>query len=80
MEHYCEILLGAPLFSGVEPIVQFWYKALSCYCEIILTLDQLFMWRCCFKDIPYLEICWPLCSVERNHLCNFGRVHHEEHF
>ena len=21
-----------------------------------------------------------ICSVEHNHLCNFGRVHHEEHF
>ena len=33
-----------------------------------------------FKDISYLELWWLLSSVERNHLCNFGRVHHEEQF
>ena len=33
-----------------------------------------------FKDISYLELWWPLCSVEPNHLCNFGRMHHEEYF
>ena len=30
------------------------------------------------KDISYLELWNPLCSVERNHLCNFGRRHHED--
>ena len=33
-----------------------------------------------FKDISYLELWWPLSSVEWNHLCNFGREHHEEQF
>ena len=33
-----------------------------------------------FKDISYLELWQPLCSMERNHLCNFGRVHHEHQF
>ena len=28
----------------------------------------------------YLELWQPLCSVELNNLCNFGRVHHEEQF
>ena len=23
------------------------------------------------KDISYLELWWPFCSAERNHLCNF---------
>ena len=32
------------------------------------------------KDISYLELSQPLCSVERNHLCNFGRRHPEEQF
>ena len=32
-----------------------------------------FIWR------YYLELCQPL-SAEQNHLCNFGRGHHEEHF
>ena len=31
-----------------------------------------------FKDISYLELLQPLYSAERNHLCNFGRRHHEE--
>ena len=33
-----------------------------------------------FKDISYPELWWPLCSVDHNHLCNFGRGYHEEHF
>ena len=31
-----------------------------------------------FKDISYLELWQPLCSVDCNHLCNIGRRHHEE--
>ena len=33
-----------------------------------------------FKDISYLELCQPLISLDRYHLCNFGRMHHEEQF
>ena len=33
-----------------------------------------------FKDISYLELWQPLSSAERNHLCNYGRLHHEEQF
>ena len=33
-----------------------------------------------FKDISYLELWWPFCSAEQNHLCNFGRRHHEKQF
>ena len=33
-----------------------------------------------FKDISYLELWWPFCSAERNHLCNFGRGYQEEQF
>ena len=33
-----------------------------------------------FKDISYLELWPPFCSVEQNHLCNFGRGYHKEHF
>ena len=32
-----------------------------------------------FKDIPYLQLWWPYCWAEQNHLGNFGRVHYEEH-
>ena len=31
-----------------------------------------------FKDISYLELWQPLCSVDWNNLCNFGRRHHEK--
>ena len=30
------------------------------------------------KDISYLELWQPLCSVEWNHLRHFGRMHHGE--
>ena len=33
-----------------------------------------------FKDISNLDLWLPFCSAERNHLCNFGRRHHEEQF
>ena len=32
-----------------------------------------------FGDVSYLELWRPSCSVEKNHLCNFGRGHHGEH-
>ena len=31
-----------------------------------------------FKDISYLELLQPFCSVEWNGLCNFGRGYHEK--
>ena len=31
------------------------------------------------KNISYLELWQPSCSMERNHLCNFERGQHEEH-
>ena len=27
-----------------------------------------------FKDISYLELGWPFCSVEQNHFCNLVEV------
>ena len=33
-----------------------------------------------FKDVFYLELWRLFCSVEQNHLCYFGRGHHEEQF
>ena len=33
-----------------------------------------------FKEISYLKLLHPFCSAEWNHLFNFGRGHHEEHF
>ena len=31
-----------------------------------------------FKGISYLELRQPICSGERNHLCNFGKGYYEE--
>ena len=31
-----------------------------------------------FKEISYLELWQPLCSVDWNLVCNIGRRHHEE--
>ena len=31
-----------------------------------------------FKGISCLELWSPFCSAEWNHLCNFGRRHHEK--
>ena len=33
-----------------------------------------------FKDISYLELWWPLCLAERNHLCIYVSGRHEERF
>ena len=33
-----------------------------------------------FKDISYLELWWPFCYAELNHLCNFGRGYQEEQY
>ena len=33
-----------------------------------------------FKDISYLKLWWPFCSMHQNYLCNFGRGHHEDQF
>ena len=32
------------------------------------------------KDISYLELWWPFCSAERNHLCNLSRGYQEGQF
>ena len=33
-----------------------------------------------FKNISYLEVWQPFCSMEGNHLCYFGRSYYEEQF
>ena len=69
------------MFGGVEPFVQFWWRAsrrtiLSNYFKIGLVVQE----KMQFKDISLIELWGPLCSLERNHLCNFGRGHHKEQF
>ena len=33
-----------------------------------------------FTDIAYLQLWWPSCLAEQNHLGKFDRRHYEEHF
>ena len=47
---------------------------------MIFNLDQWVQEKMLFTDISYLELWQPLSSMEQNHLCNFGRRHHEEQF
>ena len=47
---------------------------------IFLKIRPAFQEEISFNDISYLELWQPLCSMEWNHLCNFGKVHHEEQF
>ena len=32
------------------------------------------------KNISYLELWWPFCSVQRNHFCYFGEGHYDKQF
>ena len=69
-EQFCEINLN---------LGHFWKRASW----------DLFMWsyikfgqvvqEMSFKEIYYLELWQPLCSVDSNHSSNIGRRHHEEH-
>ena len=47
------------------------------FCEIILTLDQLFRKRCCLKDLESGALAALLFSGT-NHLCNFSCGHYME--
>ena len=61
--------------------MKFWYRVsrgtiLRNYFEF----GPVFQEELRLKDISYLELWRPLGSGERNHLCNFGRRHHEKQF
>ena len=45
------------------------------FCEIILNLGQWFRKRCHLKK-SYLELLWPLYSLERNAFCTLSRRHY----
>ena len=80
-KHFLSSDLVAPLFSRAEPFVQF---GLSASWGTILwnyfVFGPVVQVKMSFKYIYYLELWWSLCSIEQNHLCNFGRRHHEEQF
>ena len=48
--------------------------------KLYLEFGQVVQEDMSFKDISKLELCWPICSAEQNHLCNLGRGNLEEHF
>ena len=56
------------------------------FCEIILHLDQWFRRKSHFSSEALVTPVFSLAKlpipfpVEQNHLCNFGRSHHEEQF
>ena len=77
---YLELIALEALLACGKSFVQFYrgYHG-DHYSDIILNLDQWFLRRC-QKIHFYQEFWWPLCSLEGNHLCNFGRRHHEEQF
>ena len=56
--------------------VQFWLSALQ---GIFLRFGSVVQEEVLFKDISYLELWWPFCSAEWNHLCNFGKRQIGEH-
>ena len=77
--HFLSIPLATPLFSGLEPFLQFWKKALWAkilwnYFEFGSTVQK----EMPFQGITYLALWQLLCLVDWNHLGNFGRRHYEE--
>ena len=48
------------------------------FCDSSIKFGAVVQEEMLFKDISCLELWEPICSVAQNHLCNFGRVHHEE--
>ena len=68
------------MFSGLEPFVQFW-KKISWG-----TILRIFFWiwtnqmEMLFKRYFLPGALTGFCSVEHNHLCNFGKRYYEEQF
>ena len=74
--HFLSRALAAPLFSGLEPFVQFWKVAsiLRNYFEFgpMVQMEML------FKGISYLELWQAFVQQSINHLCNFGKGYEEQ--
>ena len=50
------------------------------FCVTDLNLNSVVQEEMRLKDILYLELWRPFCSVQQIRLCNFDRRHYEEHF
>ena len=73
--------LPALLFYGAKPFMQFlksasWGTFMWSYMKFGPVVQE----EMSFKDISYLELWLPFCSVKRNDFCNFGRGYQEEQF
>ena len=79
LKDFLSVDLAALLFGWAEPFMQFCKRASwgTFMCSNIL-FEQVVQEEMLLKDISYPEVWQPLCSVDWNHLCNFGRRHQEE--
>ena len=65
----------AILFDGVKPIVEFCREGIS----VKLFFEFGSLVHESLKDISDLQLWWPVCSTEQDHLGHFDRGHYEEH-
>ena len=73
---YLELLQSS---CAAEPFVQFWKKtSWGVFMWSYMNFGPVVQKERSFKDISYLELWQTLCSADPNHLCNFGRMYHEE--
>ena len=64
---------AALLFGGAELFMQFLKRAsLGTFMLSYMKFGPVVQEQMSFKEISYLELWQPLCSVDWNHLCNIG--------
>ena len=74
LKYFLSRALTAPLFSELEPFVQYWKRASwGTTLWNYLKFEPVVQEEMPFKSISYLELWQPFCSGKRNHLCNFGK-------
>ena len=65
--------LAALLFGGAKVFMQFLERAsLGTFMLSYMKFGRVVQEQMSFKDISYLELWQPLCSVDWNHLCYIG--------
>ena len=72
---------GGPFVQRSGPICAILVKGMMRNNSVkLFELEPVVQKKISSTDISYQELWQPFCSVEGNHLCNFGRRHHEEQF
>ena len=67
------------MISGAKQFVHSLVKGITSNNSVIFVkFGSLVQEKMLFKDISYLELWRPFCSVERNHLCKLGRGFNED--